>query len=104
MAIASSRISSKVIADPSSVDEVCRRRCGDGRYRQSAYIPQRADKGKPAALGARCAEEVALRIQKSRPLAFLALPLVFCPCYKTLATDQLELLTREERKPCKPTP
>src|SRR5712671_2105815 len=104
MASAWSRISSKVIADPSSVDEVCRRRCGDCRYRQSAYVPQRADKGKPAAVGARCTEAAALRIQQSQPLAFLALPLVFCPCYKTLETDQLELLTQEERKPCKPTP
>jgi len=49
-------------------------------------------------VGARCVEDAPLRGQKSPPLAFLALPLVFGPCYKTLETDQVELLTQPGRR------
>jgi hypothetical protein len=84
-----SSISSKVIAAPPSVDEAYRRRCRICRYRQSAYIPQRASKGKQAVVQARGAEDVAPRIRPGQPLAFLALPLVFCPCYKTFGTGHV---------------
>src|SRR5262249_1768399 len=39
MAIAWSRISSKVIAHPPYTNEACRRRCGNGKSRLDAYIP-----------------------------------------------------------------
>src|SRR5712691_467627 len=47
MAIAWSRISSKVIAHPPEPNEACRRRCGNGKGRSSVCIPHMAGKGKP---------------------------------------------------------
>src|SRR5215216_3306744 len=56
MAIAWSRISSKVIATPLYADAACRRRCGNGKSRSDACIPQMVDKRKQEVLGARDAE------------------------------------------------
>src|SRR5712692_4222100 len=52
MAIASSRISSKVIATPLYADEACRRRCGNGKSRSDVCIPHTVDKRKQEVLGA----------------------------------------------------
>src|SRR4029450_3751550 len=52
MAIAWSRISSKVIAHPPEADAVCSRRCGNGKSRVGACIPQMVDKRKQEVLGA----------------------------------------------------
>src|SRR6266853_6177491 len=56
MAIAWSRISSKVIAHPPEADEACRRRCGNGKGRVGVCIPHMVDKRKQEVLGARDAE------------------------------------------------
>src|SRR5713101_8496447 len=53
MAIAWSRISSKVIAYPPSADAACRRRCGNWQGRSGVCIPHMADRRKQEALGAR---------------------------------------------------
>src|SRR6266699_3434587 len=53
MAIAWSRISSKVIAYPPEADEACRRRCGNGKGRAGVCIPHMVDKRKQEVLGAR---------------------------------------------------
>src|SRR6266566_7787022 len=57
MAIAWSRISSKVIAHPPYADEACRRRCGNGTGRSGVFIPHMVDKRKQEVLGA-CDAEV----------------------------------------------
>ena len=46
MAIAWSRISSKVIAHPPEADAACSRRCGNGRGRAGVLIPHMVSKGK----------------------------------------------------------
>src|SRR5215831_8483282 len=56
MAIAWSRISSKVIAHPPYVDAACRRRCGNGTGRSGAFIPHRVGKRKQEVLGVHDAE------------------------------------------------
>src|SRR5712691_6603613 len=56
MAIAWSRISSKVIAHPPYADAACRRRCGNGESRSGVCIPHMVDKRKQEVLGARDAE------------------------------------------------
>src|SRR5712691_7344135 len=56
MAMAWSRISSKVIAHPPEADEACRRRCGNGKGRVGVCIPHMVDKRKQEVLGARDAE------------------------------------------------
>src|SRR6266849_7257072 len=57
MAIAWSRISSKVIAHPPYTNAACRRRCGTGKSHLGACIPQMVDKRKQEVLGA-CDAEV----------------------------------------------
>src|SRR5678815_525022 len=56
MAIAWSRISSKVIANPPSADEACRRRCGNGHSCSDTCIPHMVDRRKREVLGACDAE------------------------------------------------
>src|SRR5215831_9882414 len=51
MAIAWSRISSKVIAHPPYADAACRRRCGNGTGCSGAFIPHMVDQRKPQVLG-----------------------------------------------------
>src|SRR5215471_9631915 len=51
MAIAWSRISSKVIAHPPYTNKACRRRCGNGKSRLGACIPHMVDKRKQEVLG-----------------------------------------------------
>src|SRR5262245_1797940 len=51
MAIAWSRISSKVIAHPPEADEACRRWCGNGRGRSGVLIPHLVTKRKQQVLG-----------------------------------------------------
>src|SRR5262249_36307272 len=51
MAIAWSRISSKVIAHPPEADEACRRWCGNGRGRSGVLIPHLVAKRKQQVLG-----------------------------------------------------
>src|SRR2546421_10767167 len=53
MAIAWSRISSKVIAHPPSLHEACSRRCGNCQGRSGVLIPHMGGKRKPEVLGAR---------------------------------------------------
>src|SRR5262245_56111454 len=53
MAIAWSRISSKVIANPPSTDAACRRRGGNWRGCSGAFLPHMVDKKKQEILGAR---------------------------------------------------
>src|SRR5262245_35147562 len=53
MAVAWSRISSKVIAHPPWTDAACKRRCGNWQGHSGAVIPQRGDKRKQEVLGAR---------------------------------------------------
>src|SRR6267142_5029943 len=59
MAIAWSRISSKVIAHPPYTDATCRRRCGNGKSRLGACIPHRVDKRKQEVWGVRDGEGTA---------------------------------------------
>src|SRR5215472_3933997 len=56
MAIAWSRISSKVIAHPPYTNEVCRRRCGNGTSHLGGMlgIPHMGDKRKQEVLGSTC--------------------------------------------------
>src|SRR4029450_7467856 len=56
MAIASSRISSKVIANPPSTHRLAEDGLGDCGCRQDVCVLQMANKGKQKVLGARCAE------------------------------------------------
>src|SRR4029434_3695215 len=56
MAIAWSRISSKVIAHPPEADEACSRRCGNWHGRSGVLIPHLVAKRKQEVLGARDAE------------------------------------------------
>src|SRR5213596_696285 len=56
MAIAWSRISSKVIAHPPYADAACRRRCGNWQGRSGVCIPHMVDKRKQEVLGAHDAE------------------------------------------------
>src|SRR6266568_954547 len=51
MAMAWSRISSKVIAHSPYADEACRRRCGNGTGRSGVFIPHMVDKRKQEVLG-----------------------------------------------------
>src|SRR5713101_4632809 len=60
MAIAWSRISSKVIAHPPYADAACRRRYGNGESRSGVCIPHMVDKRKQEVLGARDAKEAPL--------------------------------------------
>src|SRR6267143_6038461 len=53
MAIAWSRISSKVIAHPPEPNAACRRRCGNWRGRSDVCIPHMVDRRKQEVLGAR---------------------------------------------------
>src|SRR6516162_214444 len=53
MAIAWSRISSKVIATPLSAAEADRRRCGNGTRGSDVCIPHMVNKGKQEVLGVR---------------------------------------------------
>src|SRR5215471_501744 len=53
MAIAWSRISSKVIANPPSIEVACSRRCGNATDRSDVCIPQMVDRRKQEVLGAR---------------------------------------------------
>src|SRR2546428_13187904 len=53
MAIAWSRISSKVIAYPPYTNEACRRRCGNWHGRSDAFIPHIGNQRKQEVLGAR---------------------------------------------------
>jgi hypothetical protein len=50
MAIAWSRISSKVIAHPPYADEACKRRCGNGTGLSGVCIPHMADRKKQEVL------------------------------------------------------
>src|SRR5262245_24860666 len=59
MAIAWSRISSKVIAYPPYADAACSRRCGKRARRAGACIPQMGDKRKPEMLCARRWRDIA---------------------------------------------
>src|SRR5438309_12086267 len=56
MAIAWSRISSKVITTPLYADATCSRRRGNGQIHSGAFIPQMGEKRKQEVLGARDAE------------------------------------------------
>src|SRR6266581_1581946 len=58
MAMAWSRISSKVIAHPPFAEAAYRRRCGNGTGRSDACIPHRGNKRKQEVLGACDAEEM----------------------------------------------
>src|SRR2546422_6222930 len=53
MAIAWSRISSKVIATPLYADAACRRRCEHGKGYSGTFIPHMVDRRKQEVLGAR---------------------------------------------------
>src|SRR5574341_1122383 len=55
MAIAWSRISSKVMAHPPCADAVCRRRCGKEQGRSDAFIPHMVDQRKQEVLEAHAA-------------------------------------------------
>src|SRR5215475_10957662 len=57
MAIAWSRLSSKVIAPPPEANVAYRRRCRNWQGHSSACIPHRVDKRKQEVLGVRDAEE-----------------------------------------------
>src|SRR5262249_50731581 len=60
MAIAWSRISSKVIAHPPSLHEACSRRCGNWQGRSGVCIPHMGGKRKQEVLGARYTESIPL--------------------------------------------
>src|SRR5215831_13712661 len=60
MAIAWSRISSKVIAHPLYADAACSRRCGNGTGRSGICIPHMVGKRKQEVLGARYTESTPL--------------------------------------------
>src|SRR4029453_9816541 len=57
MAIAWSRISSKVIASPSYADAACRRRCGHWHGHSGACIPQIVDIGRVGRIQFICAAD-----------------------------------------------
>src|SRR5215475_9248019 len=66
MAIAWSRISSKVIVDPPYADEACSRRGGNWQGRLDVCIPQMAARRKPEVLGARDAAVTPLSQPRGR--------------------------------------
>src|SRR6266705_1838802 len=66
MAIAWSRISSKVIAYPPSADAACKRRCGNLPGLSGAFIPQMVDRRKQEVLEARDAAVTPLAQTRGR--------------------------------------
>src|SRR5262249_18916408 len=60
------RTSSKVMVTPLDAGAACKRQCGNGTGRSSAFIPHRGAKGKPAVPGARDAAVALLSQPRGR--------------------------------------